>query len=90
MVQHCEAGKHISNRDSATKKAQRVQKIQSSVKRMDNNAVGAHGVDKLDKFYRCGALYACARSNIPVDYIFDHGDWLGLHTKESLGHRSDL
>eukprot|EP00957_Ditylum_brightwellii_P187792 14299190-Ditylum_brightwellii.AAC.1 len=57
---------------------------------MDTNAVGAHEVGELDKFYRCGALYACARSNIPVDYLFDLGDWLGLHTKESIGHRSNL
>eukprot|EP00957_Ditylum_brightwellii_P075945 5772348-Ditylum_brightwellii.AAC.1 len=65
MAHHCKGKKHISNRDSAPKKAQRMQKIQSSVKCMDNNAVGACGVDKLDKFYRCGALYVCARSNIP-------------------------
>ena len=90
MVQHCLGKKHRKNVLDAPKKEQVVKKIQSSVKRMSNDTVGTRDVLLPHKVYRCGALYACAKSNIPIDYLFDLEDWLGFHTSESLGHRSDL
>ena len=73
---------HKKHQENVPKALLKREKMQRTISIIPKTVVGTVCIENETKQYRCGAFFAAAKANIPIDSLFDLNEWMMKHTNK--------